>query len=277
MNILESQIEGYYYQADLFKTIINRLSEMGVDLNNINRKDIARVDEFHVGGAEISRDLAETANVKNCKLLDIGCGLGGSCRMLADEFNCNAVGIDVSKEYIATANLLSELVGLKHNTQFIYGEATNLPFKDNTFDVVWSQHVQMNVCDKLKYCSEIDRVLNNKGCFIYYEVFTKGKQKVSYPLPWADSNTISFLEESSKMSSYFEQFGLVKEQLIDQTGSGIKILEKSLSRMSKHQSSKLGLHILMGATTKDKITNLLNGLREGKILLESGIYRRHKG
>ncbi|MDD2386044.1 MAG: methyltransferase domain-containing protein [Bacteroidales bacterium] len=249
---------------------------MGVDLNNVSRKDIARVDEFHVGGAEISKELAEIANIKNARLLDIGCGIGGPCRMLAEEFNCDTVGIDLSKEYVITANLLSKLVGLHHKTKFIYGDAINLPFQDDTFDVVWTQHVQMNISDKMKFCSEIERVLNNKGCFIYYEVFTKENQKVSYPLPWADDEKISFLAESSIMNSYFKEFGLIKGQFIDQTESGIKILEKSLSRMPQRQSSKLGLNVLMGSTTKDKMTNLLNGLRESKIHLESGIYRRRE-
>ncbi|MDY0142748.1 MAG: hypothetical protein RBR97_12725 [Bacteroidales bacterium] len=72
MNILEPQIEDYYYRANLYKDIINRLKQMGVDLNNVSRKDIARVDEFHVGGAEISKELAEIANIKNARLLDIG-------------------------------------------------------------------------------------------------------------------------------------------------------------------------------------------------------------
>ena len=249
---------------------------MGVDLNNVSRKDISGVDEFHVRGAAVSRELAEIANIHNAKLLDIGCGIGGPCRMLADEFDCDTIGIDLSREYVETANRLSELVGLNHKSKFIQGDATNLPFQDNTFDVVWTQHVHMNISDKLKFYSEIVRVLNNKGAFIYYEVFKKGNKEVSYPTPWADESKISFLEQSSKMNAILEQLGLIKEQSIDQTESGIQILERSLNRMPKHNSPRLGLNVLMGATTKDKMTNLLNGLKEGVIHLESGVYKRQK-
>lgn len=276
MEILNSQIEEYYHQPNLYDDIINRLKGLEVDLNNVTRKDIAGVDEFHVRGAEISRELAKIANINNSRLLDIGCGIGGPCRMLADEFNCDTVGIDISKEYVATASRLSELVGLSHNTKFIYAEATNLPFQDNEFDVVWTQHVQVNISDKLRFYSEIDRVLKNNGVFIYYEVFKKGTKGVNYPLPWADESRISFLEQSSKIDSILKQLGLVKKQSTDQTESGIKVLERMMDRISKRGVPRLGLNVLMGASTKDKIANLLNGLKEGKIYLESGVYGRQK-
>lgn len=52
-----------------------------------------------------------------------------------------------------------------------------MPFPDSTFDVVWTQHVQMNVHDKLKFYSEIERVLNDMGIYVYYEVFRKSDPK----------------------------------------------------------------------------------------------------
>lgn len=274
MITLNSQIENFYHQPGLYTDIINRLKEMGVDINNVSRRDIAGADEFHVRGARISREVAEIANIKNAKVLDIGCGIGGPCRMLAEEFYCDTVGIDLSKEYIETANRLSELVGLSHKTKFIQGDATNLPFQDNTFDVVWTQHVQMNISDKLKFYNEIARVLNDKGLFIYYEVFKRGGKELNYPTPWADGAKISFLVESSRTNAMLEQLRLIKQQSTDQTESGIEILERMLNRMPKNTPSRLGLNVLMGESTNEKMRNLLNGLKEGVIHLESGVYRR---
>ena len=276
MEILNSQIEKHYHQPNLYDDIINRLKELEVDLNSVTRKDIAGVDEFHVRGAEVSRELAKIVNINNSRLLDIGCGIGGPCRMLADEFTCDAVGIDISKEYVATASRLSELVGLNHKTKFIYADATNLPFQDNEFEVIWTQHVQVNISDKLKFYSEIDRVLKNNGVFIYYEVFKKGNKGVNYPMPWADESRISFLEQSSRIDSILQELGLIKKQSTNQTESGIKVLERMLDRISKRGVPRLGLNVLMGASTNDKIVNLLYGLIEGNIYLESGVYERRK-
>ena len=71
---------------------------------------IAAVDEFHVRGAEVTRELASQIKLDNLRVLDVGCGLGGPSRMLADEFGCRVTGIDLNDEYIRTATGLSELV-----------------------------------------------------------------------------------------------------------------------------------------------------------------------
>ncbi|WP_074405600.1 class I SAM-dependent methyltransferase [Aquimarina megaterium] len=274
MGALTSQIENHYYRPDLYDDILNRLKEMGVDIENVTRKDIASVDEFHVRGAEVSRELAKTVSVNNAKLLDVGCGIGGPCRMLADEFNCKTIGLDLSEEFIKTATNLSKLVGLNNSTEFIQGDATNLPFENKSFDVVWTQHVQMNINDKLKFYSEIDRVLTNKGTFIYYDIFKKGDNEIDYPMPWANESKISFLEQISKMESILHTLGLQKERSSDQTANGIIFFENLLKKIMQFGPPKLGLNVLMGASTKDKITNLLRGLKEEKIILQSGVYKK---
>lgn len=271
---MNSPIEEHYYRPNLYADIVSRLKEMNVDLQNITRQDLASVDEFHVRGAEVSRELAVKANISNSKLLDVGCGIGGPCRMLADEFNCKAVGLDLSEEFITAATLLSELVGLSQSTKFIQGDAINIPFPDKSFDVVWTQHVQMNIRDKSKFYREIDRVLNTNGIFIYYDILKKGTKEVDYPLPWANNSEISFLMQSSEMDSILQDLGLFKTESADETENGISFFEHLLKNKSDRITSKLGLDILMGTSTKEKISNLLRGLKEERIHLQSGIYKK---
>ena len=118
-NMTTNPIEAHYYREDLYVQIINGLTQLGVDLDQVSRTDLAPVDEFHVRGAAVSRELATTANISNTKLLDVGCGIGGPCRMLADEFGCQTTGIDLSEMYVNTATQLSKLVGFESKTQFV--------------------------------------------------------------------------------------------------------------------------------------------------------------
>jgi ubiquinone/menaquinone biosynthesis C-methylase UbiE len=274
MKEIKTLTEKHYFRPNLYEDIINRLEELEVDLNNVNRNDIAGVDEFHVRGSQISKELAKMANIKGAKILDIGCGIGGPCRMLADEFDCATAGIDLSEEFIRTATKLSELVGLSNKTAFICGDATKLPFTNKSFNAVWTQHVQMNVLDKEKFYSEIHRVLDDNGTFIYYDIFKNSNEDVNYPMPWANTPEISFLTRENNIDIILNELGFSKVQSTNETNNGIIFFEKLLEKINKFGPPKLGLNVLMGKTTKSKIVNLLDGLKEGKIILQSGIYKK---
>ena len=274
MENLNQNIENHYLKEELFEDIVNRLKEQGINLEKVKRSDIAGADEFHVRGAAVSKELADSVNLKGAAILDVGCGLGGPCRMLADEYNCQATGIDLSHEYIRTAKELSKLVNLENKTTFIQGDATSLPFDDDSFDVIWTQHVQMNIPDKEKLYSEISRVLKPGGHFLYYDILTKEDGEINYPMPWASTSDLSFLFKEEEMDRYLKQFGLTKEQSTDQTQAGIDFFNVLVAKLKEFGPPKMGLNVLMGETTKPKLMNLLTHLKSGELELKSGVYKK---
>ena len=276
METLHQDIERHYYKKGLFEEIIGRLKEKGIDLASVKRSDIAAVDEFHVRGAAVSKELAREIDMHRLDVLDIGCGLGGACRMLADEFNCTVTGIDLSREYIRTARALSKLVKIDHKTIFKVGDAVDLPFGDQVFDVVWTQHVQMNVPDKKKFYSEITRVLKSQGHFLYYDIFKNNDREVTYPMPWASSADHSFLFKNIELHTILNQQGFRSIAATDQTKAGIEFFEALLARLEQFGPPKIGLNVLMGASTKTKLLNLLHHLKKGSLILESGIYKKEQ-
>jgi len=91
MEGLNTLIENQYHTPGLYEDILQRLGEQEIELSNVTRRDIAGVDEFHVRGAEVSQELASRIKLDNSKVLDVGCGIGGPSRMLADEYNCQVL------------------------------------------------------------------------------------------------------------------------------------------------------------------------------------------
>jgi ubiquinone/menaquinone biosynthesis C-methylase UbiE len=274
MENLNKDIESHYFKEGLYEDLIKRLEEQGIDLNNVHRSDIAGADEFHVRGAEVSKELANSIDVKEASILDVGCGLGGPCRMLADVYHCKTTGIDLSHEYIRTASKLSQLVKLDDKTTFIQGDATHLPFEDNTFDVVWTQHVQMNIPNKKEFYSEIHRVLKTGGYFLFYDILKKGDREISYPMPWASTKNLSFLLKAEKMDHFLKELHFTKEQSTDQTQAGIDFFDALVAKLKEFGPPKMGLNVLMGETTKPKLMNLRTHLKAGDLELKSGVYKK---
>ena len=217
MKTNKKKIKHHYHTDSLYELIVEKLTQLGLDLKTIKRSDLSAVDEFHVRGAAVSRELGNSVSLEGKTVLDVGCGIGGPCRMLADEFNCHATGLDLSKEYIRTAKELSKLVKLEDKTSFVQGDATNLPFSDESFDIVWTQHVQMNIADKQQFYNEIQRVLKKGGYFLYYDIFKNTNASIKYPMPWASDESLSFLFGTDQMNEILDSLGFVHYQTINQT------------------------------------------------------------
>jgi cyclopropane fatty-acyl-phospholipid synthase-like methyltransferase len=77
------------------------------------------VDEFHIGGRAASEAvLARMALGKDQHVLDIGCGIGGTTRYMAQAFGCRVSGIDLTPEFIDAARVMSAHTGLAHLVDF---------------------------------------------------------------------------------------------------------------------------------------------------------------
>ena len=275
MQNFKNSVIHQYTRENIYETIVKRLHEQGVEKNKITREHISSVDEFHIKGAEVSLEMAKEAELsKELKVLDVGCGIGGPARMIADVFGCSVTGVDLTNEFIRTASLLSQLVGLSGKTEFMTADATELPFEDNIFDVVWTQHAQMNIEEKEKLYSEIHRVLKREGRFIYYDIFSSENEDLKFPLPWADDSSISFLIELNDFGRLMKETGFKELLRKERTSDSIDFFETVFENNKKEGSPKIGLNIFMTEQTSLKLSNLLNNLSENKLKVQSGIYQK---
>jgi ubiquinone/menaquinone biosynthesis C-methylase UbiE len=265
-------VEQHYTRDHLLEDILVSLEQTGIDIHKLTRKDLGAVDEFHVRGTEVTIELAQQAGLqKDMRVLDIGCGIGGPCRLLADEYGCMTTGIDITREYIRTAIGLSELTGLSERTHFIHASALQLPFAANSFDSVWTQHVQMNIVDKKQFYAEISRVLKPGGRFVYYDIFSIGHQPIRFPVPWAGTSSLNHLTTIDELRNHFSENDLRIIQTTDQTGNGVNFLQRTIEKIITQGAPPVSLQLLTGTSFVEKLRNLHTNLIEKKLQLESGI------
>ena len=121
-------------------------------------------NDQHPGGVALTRQLAGSALVgRGDRVLDVACGRGESARELVEHFGCHVVGIDYSKENIHRATGLTGDVGLSGRAQFVHGDAEQLPFANDSFDLVICECSLSIFSDLALALTEMKRVLRPGG------------------------------------------------------------------------------------------------------------------
>jgi len=275
MNI-DSLVDKYYGFGGIMEKIESGLNLAGKDVNSLTVDDLAPIDEFHIRGRESTLEVAELAKLRASDLvLDVGCGLGGTARYLSEKFKCNVVGIDLTEEYISIGKKLTEFVGLSDRVELRHGSALNIPYEDERFDIVWTEHVQMNIADKHRFYSEIARVLKPGGRLLFHDIFRGLGDPPFYPTPWAENESISALTTGREARSIIEQVGLRIDQWLVKIQESIEFFQRILARIEADGPPPIGTHLLMGDNAKDKLQNILRNLSEDRVSVALGMAHKN--
>jgi ubiquinone/menaquinone biosynthesis C-methylase UbiE len=268
-------IQTHYTRPDLGEVILAALEKAGKDVNRLTPEDLAPIDQFHIRGRTATLELARAAGLDAAKhVLDVGSGVGGTSRCLAKEFGCRVTGIDLTDEYCRAATMLTAKTGLAHLVDCRQGDATKLPFDDQAFDVVWTEHVAMNIPDKTRLYKEMHRVLKPGGTIAIYDVLLGPSGPVLFPVPWARTPDTSFLVKPNELRKLLEGVGFTVTDWSDTTEAARAWFVSLHEKIRKEGFPPLGFHVLLGADFKAMAQNQGRNLEEGRIVLAQIVARK---
>ena len=178
-------------------------------------EQLAGIDQFHVRGLAATVQLADLTHLDSAsKVLDAGSGFGGGARYLAKRFGCSVIGVDLTPAYVTIAELLSQRCGLSQLSRFQVGDLTDLQFSGAAFDLIWTQHVVMNIRQRDKLYGEFYRVLTPGGRLAFYDVIAgDGMPPPYFPVPWSATQETSFLLTRDETARSLETAGFALDIL----------------------------------------------------------------
>ena len=262
----------HYSAANLTQKIAAIMSSMLPDDRPPTVKDLASLDQFHTRGIAATIDLARLAEVnQHTRVLDAGCGLGGPARYLAATYDCTILGVDLSPDFIDAAKYLSERSGLIGRTDFRVGDALNLPANGGAYDLVWMQHVAMNIADRDRLYREVHRVLQPGGRLALFDVVARDGQ-IYFPVPWSRTPETSFLLSSAQTRYALATVGFKVLEWHDDTDLAKAWFRELAASLPTPGGPSLG--VAMGADFPDLIRNLGRNLAEGRVGTLSAVLER---
>ena len=263
---MTSQVSGQWASGDTEARILEALHKTGLSPEQLSIDDLAPVDHIHALGFRATKEMAQALELQpGDRLLDVGSGLGGPARYMAQRFRCHVSGVDITPEWVALAQKLSEYTGFQDRVDFTVGDATALPYPDSSFNGAICQHVTMNIADRSQLFSEIYRVLK-PGAFLAMSEQGLGVNGLpKFPVPWSEDGTGSHLLTAAETRGYLVSSGFRLSWLKTSAEEDIAGYTRMAALLATDQMPHLGTHLVLGDNVLQKIQNAAQNIRDGHI------------
>ena len=264
----DTTIARHYARPAMLESIRAAVRAAGGDPDRPALDDLAPYDEFHLGGREATltlvdrlRDVARPGAL----VLDVGCGLGGPARVLADATGCDVLGVDLTPEFVEAGTALTRAVGLGDRVRLVHADATALPLDDASVDAAWQIHVGMNIPDKGAVAREVHRVLRPGGRYVVFDVMGDGNHVLRFPVPWASGPSLSAVEPPEAYRRHLEGAGLRVVGQHDRREIAQRFLAAMRERRARGEPLPMRTDVFIGPEAGERFANLGEAVQAGRV------------
>ena len=257
-----------YAETGIVATI-ERLT--GDEIAALSQAQRDELDQFHAGGTEaVDRLLSALRLEPGMTVLDVGSGLGGPARQVAQTSGATVIGVDITPAYVEAAQTITQAAGLDARVTFVGSDIADL--ERTNFDAAYTVHVQMNIADKQTFFTEIGRHLRLGARLATFEVCRTDEARPSLPLPWSLDGTDSYLVTAAELRDTIHASGFEVIEWADETAWISEWFEQIATRMAQGRTAAT-----LPALLEDGPLRMLNfaaGLSDGTFTVHRGTFTR---
>lgn len=200
---------------------------------------------------------------KHIRILDAGCGVGGSSFFLATTIRAQVTGITLSERQLSFANKQLDSLNLNHLVDFKLEDYAETSFADATFDLIWAIESLTSAQDKTRFAKEAMRILKPGGVLVLADYFKVDDRSDPHQWleKWRQTWSLAPILTQNEFVDTLEKEGLIFDQSLD--------LTKEISPTSRRM-----YYASLGGALPTMIYNLFHDTSKfAKIHYKSGIYQ----
>ena len=155
--------------------IFNELREIGKSTSSsLLVEDLTKFDQLHYHGTDAIDIFIEKLEInEKTKILDVGSGIGGPARYLADKTGAEITAIELQSDQNNLAKDLTKKCGLSNKVNHICGDILDYDFKNQTFDAVVSWLTLYHIANHEILLKKLFDLLNPNGLFYTEDITSR--------------------------------------------------------------------------------------------------------
>ena len=192
---------------------------------------------------------------EDTRILDLGAGYGGAARYLAARFLCQVECLNLSETENARNREKNKAVRLEDHITVTAGNFEELPYEDDSFDIVWSEEAFLHSGNKDKVFEQARRVLKPGGRLIFTDPMQAEDCPESVLQPILDR---IHLEELGSVERYRElaaKHGFSEKEVVEMPEQLVNHYSAVLNELKRKE------HTLSKVVSRDYIERMKKGLQ----------------
>ncbi|KAE9613838.1 putative phosphoethanolamine N-methyltransferase [Lupinus albus] len=217
----------------------DRRFQQFLDRVEYNSKSISRYECVYghgfasAGGLETTKKFVAKLGLKpGQKVLDVGCGVGGGDFYMAENFDVEVVGVDLSINMVSLA--IERAIRHKYTVEFECADCTKKTYPENTFDVIYSRDVMLHIKDKPTLFRSFYKWLKPGGKLLITD-YCKSAGSPSVEFAEYIKEGGYYLHDIKEYGQMLENAGFDDVTAEDQTDLFVKTLEQELNHLETNK------------------------------------------
>jgi len=224
--------------------IYNDLRNAGIKADDPLSVDVlVRFDQLHYFGTDAVDEAIRLANIdEQSHILDVGSGLGGPARYLADRTGCQVFAVELQRDMDEVARSLTKRCGLDELIEHVCGDIHETPIAASTFDAIVSWLAIYHIPDQRALFSRLHQSMKSGGRIYFEDLFgnddfTDSEQK--------EVNELLYGEHLRSKQQYVDDLshaGFVDIQFEDMTEAWQPFVAERLKQYRANRKKNIDVH-----------------------------------